>query len=217
MRGYGETWGIAQGVLEQTCRQVGDLCGVELGGRVWALPAWYARLLKKDAKNRVALVELPRQVVDWPKMKLLGLVMGPFSSRSGLAWPIHRGLLGAVTLGEDDGGRPIDTMLIQHESHWPRELDSMTREEWSRLEDELTLNRSLDGARRLKEMYGTAIAVRIPLAGVERAGIGCLTVHSARGTSIPHEHVEDAVRMCSTMAQQIAHDLNCRLDWRDSS
>jgi hypothetical protein len=141
-----------------------------------------------------------------PVMYPLAHRQGDIEGRSRVAWSVGKGLVGSLTLGFDEAGRPCESAVIQHETYWPENVEYMSEREWRRLGHGRTLGRSLEDAKALRARYGTAFGIRIqhPATG---SGIGCVTLHTPRGAPLTEDKVQSALRLCVPVANQLGKAL----------
>lgn len=177
------------------------------GGRIWLLPRWYIYAVKNQRALTLAYAELLIGLFNRPRMICAGKVYGPVQTGSGIAWAVRKGLPGRLTF--QDGRYDV----LQHETWWPDNIDTMSSEEWEQVDEERRESRSLEEARELKRLYGTAIGV--PLRHPDSlARLGCLTIHTKRGHSLADEEVDLVVELLVTRTSELCRQIVRAADLR---
>lgn len=208
---------VASGILNLAPNETG-----KVGGRVFVLPSRYARRISLG-RGSATLREV-RLVAGGPKLVRLGSVQGnpPIRhvvrngrtesfSDSRTRWRLRSGTNGQLIRGITAEGAAIGQAVFHHESDWPTDVDTMSKREWrkTRPEDGRSYHQkyrhSLEDARRLKELYGSAVFVKIPLAQVENHGLGVLSVHTFKGHTLDNSEVERATELLISHAQALAN------------
>jgi hypothetical protein len=191
---------VAQQALQQMCEEAGGAVNAQFGGRIWLLPLWYLIAVHEKKHIRLAYAEVSLRLFHQPTMVELAIVVGPVPGKSEFEWALKKGFPGRLTF-ED-----VDFDWIQYAQFWPANLNTMSEREWDALDESKTAGRSLFEARRLRELYGTAIGV--PLKDPDsRAKLGCITLHTGRDRPLTEAEAEDIVALMLTGAPDLARQL----------
>lgn len=189
-----------------------------LGLKVWVLPPKYFSLMFHERHWLLAWADLLS--LTFGRFQLVSV--GEVSSREHVninrqafgstAWTIGKGLLGQAIFAEGNAAEQPVFGLV-HRTEWAAEIDSMSHRTFRRLGRTKRRGMSQDDIRRLRSLYGTAVAVPIKIQE-SSLSFGCLTAH------LPRRHCLDSAQMqeCSTrMAAAVpglAQVLVARLHYR---
>jgi hypothetical protein len=157
-------------VIDAARHEVG--CTQTLGGRVWLVPRWFYRAYSRQNQNVLAFAELGRGTIGRPVMYRAAQILGPVGRPSSVRWTIHKGLVGRLTF------RTKDFQILQHTEYWPRNLGSMTKEDWSKEPQDSREYRTLKDAKDLRDLYGTAVGVQLRHIS-SGYPLGCITIHTS--------------------------------------
>ncbi len=159
-----------------------------LGGRVWLHPEWIVRAHIHQEPRREDFAHLAAALRK-PRMYRAAVAFGPIEESSGVTWKVGKGLVGRSALDT------ADFESVNHSTHWPEDLRTMSRREWRRKHSERADGRRLKDARRLKALYGTAVGSPIrtePWRTSALSAFGCITLHTAAGDELS----DDEIRTC---------------------
>jgi len=172
----------------------------QLGFKVWVLPPWYYRLFATRRLMRLALTDLTARLIHWPRLVLVGELTGDeFAKSSGTKWSVGKGVL-SRTLAYDSslGDFGVDDVyVLHHDRDWAEGIEFYPKREIRRLPPEIRLGRVQKDFRRLRDIYGSVIAVSLPARNLTPA-IGCLTAHTSRTRSLTDD---EAVALADKMIQ----------------
>jgi len=179
-----------------------DLGGADrVGGRVWLLPAWLLGAHIEGRRRLLSWAELTGSLWHPPKMVAAAILPGPVDGRSSVNWTVGKGMVG----GEDPDADEVQ--IIQHATHWPTDIDSLTETEWRRDHAELARGRSLEDVLNLRSKYGTVVGVGIQLQCVPGRVVGCLTIHTKAGEVLTDDEVQAVSSKVVTQARLLAIDI----------
>lgn len=175
------------------------------GGHVWLIPRRYHRARTRNQQNVLVYAELTKRLIARPRMYQAACVRGPVTRRSGVNWVVGKGFLGRLL-----SPACSDYEILQHESFWPPDIETMTDIEWTELNPAVREGRSLEDARRLRRIYGTALGASIPHAESGHP-IGCITLHTGRGDSLSEFEARKCAELLVVQARRLGQTISSEL------
>lgn len=190
----------AQASLQSVCDAAQSIADAQFGGRIWAMPLWYISAIRREARIRTAYAEVGLHVAQRPRMVLLAKVLGPFEDSSHIPWAVGKGFVGRLALGQEE----FD--ILHHSRFWPTNLPDMTQAQWAKLDERQTEGRTLEDARTLKRMYGTAVGVRLADPD-SMTRLGCLTLHTKHDEHLSDNRADLVASLLLLRAHQISRQI----------
>jgi hypothetical protein len=164
----------------------------DIGIHLWTLPESIRRALARDNGYLIPVLRLSAPLtrridtLRWPRLRLMAVLR--VASPSGVTRSVLTGSVGYVATGLAQ----VETTI--HSSWADGEI---SRKRYRAMPHSQRLNRTRDEMNRLKQRYGSALAVRLMTA--DKQPLGCLTLETPALrplTQLELDRCVDAITLC---------------------
>jgi hypothetical protein len=184
-----------------------------LGMKVWVLPPTYYSLVYKERQGVRAWADLLSLTLGQFSLIMVGELPAHDGLGSGISWTIGKGLLGQAIFTPSKAVEEQELFALVHSRDLPEEVETMSERTFRRLGRLQRRGMSQDDIRRLKSIYGTAVAVPLEVAE-STYPFGCVTAHVARRHTLSDEQLKTCSGAMAEAAPGLALAIVSNLDYK---